>query len=93
MELAGYFRKFIKDFSKIAKPLSDLTSKNSKFSWNSHNQLAFEGLRDRLCTAPILKYPDFSQPFVATTDASGFALRAVLSQSKIGEDIPVVYAS
>ena len=91
--LAGYYRKFIKDFAKIAKPLSDLTSKNSKFSWNSQHQLAFEELRDCLCTAPILKYPDFSQPFVVTTDASGFALGAVLSQGKIGEDTPVTYAS
>ena len=91
--LAGYYRKFIKDFAKIAKPLSDLTSKNSKSSWNSQHQLAFEELRDRLCTAPILKYPDFSQPFVVTTDASGFALGAVLSQGKIGEDTPVAYAS
>ena len=91
--LAGYYPKFIKDFAKIVKPLSDLTSKNSKFSWNRQHQLAFEELRDRLCTAPILKYRDFSQPFVVSTDASGFALGAVLSQSKIGEDTPVAYAS
>ncbi|XP_046484824.1 uncharacterized protein [Neodiprion pinetum] len=91
--LAGYYRRFIKNFAKIAKPLSELTSKNKKFEWNSNTQLAFEILRDKLCEAPILQYPDFSSQFVVTTDASGFAVGAILSQGKPGEDAPVAYAS
>lgn len=91
--LAGYYRRFIKNFAAIAKPLSDLTSKNVKFHWNSEHQLAFETLRDKLCSTPILQYPNFSEPFIVTTDASNYAVGAILSQGKIGEDPMVAAAS
>nr|XP_034195201.1 uncharacterized protein LOC117611376 [Osmia lignaria] len=93
LSLCGYYRRFIKSFSKIAKPLSDLTKKEQKFEWTQQQQQAFIILRDKLCEEPILQYPDFTQPFNITTDASGIAVGAVLSQGEIGKDQPVSYTS
>ncbi|KMQ85186.1 enzymatic polyprotein endonuclease reverse, partial [Lasius niger] len=59
--LAGYYRKFIEDFSRIAKPLTKLTKKSEKFAWAAEQQNAFEALKEKLITAPVLKYPDFSE--------------------------------
>jgi len=91
--LAGYYRKFIKNFSKIAKPLTKLTKKTEKFMWTAEQQSAFEELKERLMTAPVLRYPDFTQEFIVTTDASAYAIGAVLSQGKVGDDRPIAYAS
>jgi len=91
--LAGYYRKFIADFSKIAKPLTKLTKKSEKFEWTAEQQNAFETLKEKLMTAPVLKYPDFTEEFIVTTDASAFAIGAVLSQGKVGNDRPIAYAS
>jgi len=91
--LAGYYRKFIKNFSKIAKPLTKLTKKAEKFMWTTEQQNAFEELKEKLMTAPVLTYPDFTQEFIVTTDASAYALGAVLSQGKVGDDRPIAYAS
>ncbi|KAM0724355.1 Retrovirus-related Pol polyprotein from transposon 17.6 [Formica fusca] len=91
--LAGYYRKFIEDFSKIAKPLTKLTKKTEKFEWTMEQQNAFEILKERLMTAPVLMYPDFNQEFIVTTDASDYAIGAVLSQGKVGNDRPIAYAS
>jgi len=91
--LAGYYRKFIADFSKIAKPLTKLTKKSEKFEWTAEQQNAFETLKKKLMTAPVLKYPDFTEEFIVTTDASAFAIGAVLSQGKVGNDRPIAYAS
>lgn len=91
--LAGYYRKFIKDFSKIAKPLSELLKKDVTWSWGEKEQIAFADLKEVLTTAPILQYPDFEKPFLLTTDASNKAIGAVLSQGEIGKDLPISYAS
>jgi len=91
--LAGYYRKFIADFSKVAKPLTKLTKKSEKFEWTAEQQNAFETLKEKLMTAPVLKYPDFSEEFIVTTDASAYAIGAVLSQGKVGNDRPIAYAS
>src|SRR5436190_18592636 len=91
--LAGYYRKFIEDFSKIAKPLTKLTKKTEKFEWTSEQQNAFDILKEKLTTAPVLKYPDFTQEFIVTTDASDYAIGAVLSQGTVGQDRPIAYAS
>jgi len=91
--LAGYYRKFIDNFSKIAKPLTLLTRKESTFAWNEEQQRAFEILKEKLITAPVLIYPDFNRKFVVTTDASGYAIGAVLSQGDAGKEKPVAYAS
>jgi len=81
--LAGYYRKFIKDFSKIAKPLT-LTKKNTKFEWTTEQQKAFDILKEKLTTAPVLHYPDFARQFIIAIDASDYAIGAVLSQGLVG---------
>ncbi|CAB0031393.1 unnamed protein product, partial [Trichogramma brassicae] len=91
--MAGYYRRFIQDFSKIAKPLHDLTKKGVKFEWKDAHEDSFQTLKTRLTTAPILIFPDFDKPFTLTTDASDLAIAAVLSQEKDGFDHPVGYLS
>ena len=91
--LAGYYRRFIPEFALIAKPLTKLLKKNIKFHWTDEAQLAFDRLKEILCSEPLLQYPDFSKPFVVTTDSSNFALGAILSQGPIGQDLPISYAS
>lgn len=91
--LIGYYRRFIKDFAKIAKPLTHLLKLDTPFSWTDKQQRAFETLRDTICSEPLLQYPDFSRPFIVTTDASNYALGAVLSQGTIGSDLPIAYGS
>ena len=82
--LAGYYRKFIPDFSKIAKPLTILTKKSESFVWGAEQQNAFQMLKEKLTTAPVLNYPDFQREFLVTTDASDYAIGAVLSQGVVG---------
>ena len=78
--LFSYYRKFVKDFSKIAAPLTSLLKKETPFQWTNKQQNAFNRLKECLIKAPILQYPDFEKPFVLYTDASGTGLGAVLSQ-------------
>lgn len=91
--LTGYYRRFIENFSKITKPLTSLLKKDIPFIWSNEQKLAFNCLKEKLITAPLLQYSDFSQPFVITTDASNFAVSAILSQGSIGKDKPIAYAS
>ena len=81
---ASYYRQFIKDFALIARPLYRLTEKTSCFIWTPDCQTAFDTLREHLCCAPILAYPDFRKPFILDTDASNSGIGGVLSQ--IGDD-------
>ncbi|GJT85038.1 putative nucleotidyltransferase, ribonuclease H [Tanacetum coccineum] len=78
--LAGYYRRFIEGFSKIAKPLTKLTQKNIKFSWDKDEEEAFQLLKEKLCSTPILALPDGSEDFVVYCDASHQGLGAVLMQ-------------
>ncbi|GKB35837.1 putative reverse transcriptase domain-containing protein [Tanacetum coccineum] len=78
--LAGYYRRFIKDFSKIAKSLTELTQKNKKYIWEEDQELAFQLLKQKLCEAPILALPEGNDDFVVYCDASHQGLRAVLMQ-------------
>jgi len=93
IRLAGYYRKFIKNFSKIAKPLTMLTKKDNKFNWNTEQQNAFDSLKEKLTSAPVLSYPDFTRQFLITTDASDYAIGAILSQGPVDQDRPIAYAS
>ncbi|GKB22532.1 putative nucleotidyltransferase, ribonuclease H [Tanacetum coccineum] len=78
--LAGYYRRFIKDFSKIAKSLTELTQKNKKYIWGEDQETAFQLLKQKLCEAPILALPEGNDDFVVYCDASLQGLGAVLMQ-------------
>lgn len=89
---ANYYRKFIPNFAEKTYHLNQLCKKNAKFTWHPYCQKSFEILRDSMTSPPLLQYPDFSQEnqFILQTDASGFAIGAVLSNS---DGRPVAYAS
>ena len=91
--LIGYYRRFIPEFSRKSKPLTNLLKKTTKFIWDKEEEEAFQILKKALISKPILQYPDFSQPFKVTTDASGYAIGGVLSQEFTGDDLPIAYAS
>ncbi|GJX29517.1 putative reverse transcriptase domain-containing protein [Tanacetum coccineum] len=78
--LAGYYRRFIEGFSKIAKPMTKLTQKKVKFVWGDKQEAAFQLLKQKLCSAPILALPEGSEDFIAYCDASKKGLGAVLMQ-------------
>nr|GFC96944.1 reverse transcriptase domain-containing protein [Tanacetum cinerariifolium] len=78
--LAGYYRRFIEGFSKIAKPMTKLTQKKVKFEWNDKQEAAFQLLKQKLCSAPILALPEGSEDFIVYCDASNKWMGAVLMQ-------------
>ncbi|GJR62397.1 putative reverse transcriptase domain-containing protein [Tanacetum coccineum] len=78
--LAGYYRRFIEGFSKIAKPMTKLTQKKVKFEWGDKQEIAFQLLKQKLCSAPILALPEGSEYFIVYCDASIKGLGAVLMQ-------------
>ena len=90
---AGYYRKFIKDFSKLASPLSELTKDTVKFDWGARQQESFDLLKAALQREPVLALPDEKLPFVIHTDASGFATGAVLMQDHGKGLRPICYLS
>jgi hypothetical protein len=87
--LAGYYRRFIPDFSRIAKPMNELLKKGIKFLWSEECDQAFHTLRKHLTSAPVLTQPDMSKPFEVFCDASGTGLGCVLMQ----ENRVIAYAS
>lgn len=91
--LVGYYRRFIKDFSKVTQPLTACLKKRNKIVIDQKYTDAFEKCKELLISAPLLQYPDYEKPFILTTDASNVAIGAVLSQGTVGTDKPVAYAS
>ena len=78
--MAGYYRKFCKNFSGIAEPLTNLLKKSTKFKWNDKCQDAFDRLKAILKSAPVLFAPDFDKCFKLAVDASDVGIGAVLLQ-------------
>ena len=78
--MAGYYRKFIQGFSTIAQPLTNLLKDQVPFHWDTNCEQGFQTLKEKLCSSPILTYPDFKQEFFVETDASSVGIGAVLSQ-------------
>ena len=102
--IAGYYRRFVKGFAKIAAPLHALLSKPKKTKtnmkteqfvslWNDDCDRAFQDLKTKLTSAPVLGYPDFSKEFVLEVDASLHGLGAVLSQERGKKNVVIAYAS
>lgn len=87
--LAGYYRKFVKNFGIISKPLTQLLRKGVPFRWGSEAEAAFQQLKQALTSAPVLGLLDFSKQFTVETDASDAGIGAVLSQ----EGHPIAYLS
>ncbi|KAI7934843.1 hypothetical protein MJO29_016106 [Puccinia striiformis f. sp. tritici] len=96
--LCGYYRRYVRNFAKIASPLHDLTAgnvtKRQVIPWLPVHELAFTTLKEALMSAPVLLVPDLSKPFVIETDASDFAVGAVLLQKGTDEKLhPVAFES
>ena len=99
--LTGYYRKFIPRFSDISRPLTKLLAHDCEFNWDNTCDISFQMLKDALCSALILKYPDTSKPYTLYTDASKYGWAGVLTQShtsfvdgkEITMDHPVSYVS
>ena len=92
--MAGFFRRFIKDFSLIAEPLTRLTKKNSRFQWTPVEQKAWQNIKDSLASAPVLSHPDLDKPFWLITDASAYCIGAILAQKDDeGKMHPVSFGS
>ena len=93
MGLANYYRRFIRGYAQIATPLHKLTHKNAVFTWSSECQQAFVTLKAALVTAPVLQFPVFDRPFILHTDASNWAVGAVLCQEHEGREHVIAYYS
>ncbi|KAK6171893.1 hypothetical protein SNE40_018316 [Patella caerulea] len=91
--LCSYYRRFIKHFSDIAKPLNKLTEKGQKFNWTDECESSFQTLKLRLTESPVLAYPDPTKSFILDTDASGYGIGAVVSRVHDGVERMVAYGS
>lgn len=90
--ICNYYRRFIKDFAKIASPLTNLLRKDVNFLWSENCNHAFEKLKQALTSAPVLAFPDMNKEFILTSDASGTAIGYILSQKdKDGAEHPISF--
>jgi len=90
---AGFYRRFIKDFSVISKPLCNLLTKENVFKWTEQCEEAFIKLKNLLTSAPVIQPPDWSLPFEIMCDASDYVVDAVLGQRKDTKPYVIYYAS
>ena len=91
--LANFYRRFVKDYSKIALPLTELTKSENKFQWSEPQQQAFNALKRSLCAAPVLLIPDPSLPYTLNCDACDYAIGATLQQDQGNGLQPIAYRS
>ena len=93
--MAGYYRIYINGFSSIARPLTDMLKKDKEFEWTEECENSLNTLKQKLTSAPLLAYPDYSRGFIVETDASGIGIGAILSQKDpcTGRLKPIAYAS
>ena len=93
LRLASYYRRFVRGFSEMARPLTQLTKSGVEWNWSEAQHRAFNRLKLALTTAPVLKLPDFDRQFVVTTDASDAGVGAILEQDFGNGLQPVAFAS
>ena len=92
--ICNYYRRFIKDYARIAEPLTRLLKAENKFEWGLEQETAFETLKQALVSYPVLRQPDMNKEFFLFTDASGYCMGAVLAQKdEEGKEHAVAYAS
>lgn len=92
--LSGYYRVFIQNYAAISRPFTQLTKKDEKFVWTKQQQQeAFDNLKAALTSDSVLAHPRFDQPFILSTDASDYAISAILSQLHNGKERPISFAS
>jgi hypothetical protein len=92
--LCVYYRRFVKDFSKIAQPLYKLTKKDVPYVWDASCEDTFNKLKRKLCSTPILAHPQYDKPFILYTDACTMGVGAILAQlDDDGKEHPIVYLS
>jgi len=91
--LCNYYRQYIQNFSDMAAPMTRLTQKKTPFKWDVSCQNSFDDLREALCSAPVLAYPQNEGEFILDTDASDVGVGAVLSQMQNGVERVIAYAS
>ena len=91
--LCSYYRRYVQNFAEIARPLHKASEVTKNFNWTPEAQDAFETLKSRLTTTPILAFPMMKEPFILYTDASLTAMGAVLSQVQDGQERAICYAS
>jgi hypothetical protein len=91
--LASFYSRLVPNFVEAAKPLTILTRKNQNFIWGPSQQEAFENLKNRLSTTPLLAYPNCDLPFILTTDAFKVAVAVILSHIQNVVENTIAYAS
>lgn len=91
--ILNYYRRFVRDFAKIAKPLTMLCKQDLPFIWTMNTQTAFDSLKRILIGDVVLKFPNFEETFYVTTDASDVAIGGVLSQGELPNDRPIFFFS
>ena len=89
----NFYRRFIENFSKVARPLNTLTSEKLPFEWMIECQSAFEQLKEKITTAPALWMPNDNDPFCIETDRSGIGIGAILSQQQGDHWHPIAFIS
>ena len=87
--MSGFYRTFMKDYSRETVPLCELFKKKAKFDWTENCESAFQYLKEHLENPQLLSFPDFSRPFILQTDASDFAVGYMLAQEENNESFPV----
>ncbi|KAG6464946.1 hypothetical protein O3G_MSEX014832 [Manduca sexta] len=93
LQTSSWFRRYIPNYARTAKPLTDLLKKSATWTWSSSQQEAFEEIKELLVSAPILRQADETKPYTLRTDSSGYCLGAVLMQGEAQDERPIEYAS
>jgi hypothetical protein len=91
--LCSYYRRFIKGFAILARPLTTLTKHDQPFQWGEDEQRSFDALKEKLLTPPILSHPNYQLPFEIHTDASGYGIGAILVEQHEEGERAISYVS